>query len=259
VDKSDRNGRKFPLAGCPAKPLGVAMTDVEKIVWGIKLCGLDFDLEYWRDNLKKPFDPFVVQQGDEFILCALEFDSEKAVRARALPLIDVLNGVMRTATGAVYPVKYCGIYELGKDGWREVHIPLSPPSPITDLRGKINLDPVVPAPPPTQSKFQSWLQLSKQSDHLANALVYFGRGEWFDMYKAVECLEAFAGGESELKRKKWVKSTDLNLMKRTANCFHRHRRGAFEPPKNPMTLENARKMLAKLINCAFAELSARDV
>jgi hypothetical protein len=78
-------------------------------------------------------------------------------------------------------------------------------------------------------------------------------------YRPMPSLEAFAGGESELKRKKWVKSGDLSLMKRTANCLHRHRRGAFEPPENPMTLENARKMLAKLIKRAFAELSARDV
>ena len=113
--------------------------------------------------------------------------------------------------------------------------------------------------PRLRSNVQAWVELSEGSDHLTDALIYAGRGEWFDVYKAIECLEDFAGGESKLKRKKWVKSADLSLMKRTANCFHRHRRGAVAPPENPMTLENARKMLANLIKCAFAELSARDV
>ena len=127
------------------------------------------------------------------------------------------------------------------------------------MRAKLNVNFEVSASPPIRSNVQAWVELSEGSDHLTDALIYAGRGEWFDVYKAIECLEDFAGGESKLKRKKWVKSADLSLMKRTANCLHRHRRGAFEPPENPMTLENARKMLANLIKCAFAELSARDV
>jgi hypothetical protein len=234
---------------------GEAMTTDRK-AWGIKLCGHEFDLEYWRDTLKEPFDPAVVQQGDVFILHASEFqscDSAPAVLEKAIPLFDVLNGAMRTATGA-QPVRYCGIYELRADSWRESsHV--FPPSPITDLRAKLNMDPVIPAPPPTRSNVQVWMEISEKSDHLADALIYFGRGEWFDVYKAVECLEAFAGGgDSDLRLKKWIEPASLILLKRTANCFHRHRRGAFEPPKDPMTLEQARRMLAKLIECAFAEL-----
>jgi hypothetical protein len=229
----------------------------DRKAWGIKLCGHDFDLEYWRDILKEPFDPAVVQHGDDFILRAREFqscDSAPAVLEKAIPLFDVLNGAMRTATGS-HPVRWCGIYELGADGWRKSsHI--FPPAPITDLRAKINVDPVVAAPPPTRSNVQVWMELSQQSDHLTDALVYMGRGEWFDIYKAVECLEAFTGGgESSLKHKKWIKPEELTLMKRTANCFHRHRLGKYEPPENPITLEKARQMLAKLIECAFEEAS----
>ena len=233
------------------------MTDESK-VWGIKLCGHDFDLQDWRETLREPFDPAVVQQGDEFILCASEFqscDSAPVVLDKAIALFEVLNGAMRAAKGS-HPVRYCGVYELLPEGWRKSSY-VFPPAAITDLRARINVDPEVPAPPPTRSNVQAWVELSETSDHLTDALIYAGRGEWFDMYKAIECLEAFAGGgESDLRCKNWGASGDLTLMKRTANCFYRHRRGAYDPPKNPMTLDDARELLAKLIECAFAEVAA---
>ena len=70
------------------------MTDIEKVAWGIKLCGHDFDLQDWRETLKEPFDLAVVQQGDDFILRASEFqscDSAPAVLDKAIALIEVLN------------------------------------------------------------------------------------------------------------------------------------------------------------------------
>jgi hypothetical protein len=46
------------------------MTTSEK-AWGVGLSGRVFDLEDWRDTLKEPFDPWVLHEGDDFILCAL--------------------------------------------------------------------------------------------------------------------------------------------------------------------------------------------
>jgi hypothetical protein len=57
------------------------------------------------------------------------------------------------------------------------------------------------------------MDLSDRSDHLTDALIYFGRGEWFDIYKAIECLQAFAGGEPQLTAKQWAKPDDIILMK----------------------------------------------
>ena len=90
------------------------MTDESK-VWGIKLCGHDFDLQDWRETLREPFDPAVVQQGDEFILRVSEFqsgDSAPAVLDKAIALFEVLNGAMRAAKGSDVlamcgPLCYC--------------------------------------------------------------------------------------------------------------------------------------------------------
>src|SRR5712671_1835516 len=70
------------------------------------------------------------------------------------------------------------------EGWRQSSHGF-PPAAATDLRVRINVDPAVPAPPPTRSNVQAWVELSERSDHLTDALIYAGRGEWFDIYKAI--------------------------------------------------------------------------
>jgi len=235
------------------------MTDNEKVIWGIGLCGHRFDLEYWRDTLKEPFDPSVIQQGDIYILRSSEFalcDTAPAALGKAKPLIEILNGAMRAETRS-HPLGYRGVYELRPDGWRQTPHKF-PPLPPTNLRAKVyyDLEPRINPPPLNPSRPQAWMELSDRSDHLADALIYFGRGEWFDIYKAIECLEAFAGGDLQLKGKQWAKPNDIALMKWTANSLYRHRQGGFEPPPKSMTLEQARELLATLIGCAFDELRA---
>jgi hypothetical protein len=152
-------------------------------VWGVKLSGHVFDLEDWRDALREPFDPSVLQEGDEYFLRASEFqscDSAEEVLESAKVLLDVLNGAMRAATRA-HPVTYAGIYEFLPNGQRRR--PKFPPNPPTNLRGKFYSEtPMRSAPPLSPSSVQVWAKLSGLSDHLGDALVYVGRGGWFDIY-----------------------------------------------------------------------------
>jgi hypothetical protein len=230
-----------------------------KVVWGIGLRGHQFDLDYWRDTLKEPFDPSVTQQADIYILRSSEFascDTAPAALEKARPLIEILNGAMRAETGS-HPLSYRGVYELRSDGWRQTAHKF-PPNPPTNVRVKTNydLDPTVAPVPLNPSGPQTWMGLADRSDHLTDALIYFGRGEWFDIYKAIECLEDFAGGQQKVG--KWAKPADITLMKWTANSLYRHRLGGRAPPPKPMTLEQATKLLATLIGCAFDELRARS-
>jgi hypothetical protein len=51
-------------------------------------------------------------------------------------------------------------------------------------------------PPPQPSPAQQWVKVSGGDDLLADALTYFARGEWFDLYKVIECLKHKFGGEN---------------------------------------------------------------
>ena len=100
------------------------------------------------------------------------------------------------------------------------------------------------------------MSIAAEDDHLADALTYFARGDdWFDVYKALECLEMRFGGEEEFRSLGWADKGKIKLLKRTANSG-RHARKKFDPPPHPMERTEARDMLAKLMACAFLEASA---
>ena len=89
---------------------------------------------------------------------------------------------------------------------------------------------------------------------MADALIYFARGEWFDVFKAIECLEDRFGGEKVLKEFGWISRAEFKGLKQTANS-HRHRGGGKHTP-NQMALDlpQARELLAKMIQNAFSKL-----
>jgi hypothetical protein len=227
--------------------------------WGVKLFGHVFDLEDWRDTLKEPFDPWVLHEGDDFILCASEFqscNSKEEVLNSAILLIELLNGAMRAAKGT-HPLSLRGVYQYFPDGWRQPHPPFPFAAP-TNLRAKAyNVDGTPISSPPGRSNVQVWAELSETVDHLRDALVYIGRGGWFDIYKAIECLEDWAGGQKKLERRRWVDADELRLMKWTANSLRHRAGGKQQPPPKPISQERSMQLLAKLIECSFAEAKVR--
>jgi hypothetical protein len=68
----------------------------------------------------------------------------------------------------------------------------------------------------------------------SDASVHFARGDdWFDIYKALECLEMRFGGEEEFRSRGWADKGKIKLLKRTANSGRRARK-KFDPPPHPM-------------------------
>jgi hypothetical protein len=75
--------------------------------WGVYLLGHPFDLQDWADVLKQ-FDPWVVQDGKEFVLRWSGFDGFETasdVQKRAGFLVELLNGAMWIDRGT-RPVRF---------------------------------------------------------------------------------------------------------------------------------------------------------
>jgi hypothetical protein len=85
---------------------------------------------------------------------------------------------------------------------------------------------------PQPSEVQRWTTIADTDDRLAEALVYLGRGEWFDLYKAIECIEHGADGEAVLDKLAFIEVGELKRVKRRANSL-RHRRGGKHSPPRP--------------------------
>ena len=110
--------------------------------------------------------------------------------------------------------------------------------------------------PPEPSNPQRWLAIAAENELLADALTYFGRDDdWFDTYKALECLFGRFGGEKNFLALGWASANKIGLLKRTADSWRHSRRVRpnIVPPDPPMERTEARDLLAKLIACAFHE------
>jgi hypothetical protein len=82
--------------------------------------------------------------------------------------------------------------------------------------------------------------------------------DWLNLYKAYECLlELFS--EEDLKAKGWATGKDLELFRRNANYYHRHRyQPDIDPPSREMTVAEAASFLRQLVAKALDELSSEE-
>jgi hypothetical protein len=203
--------------------------------WGVHLTGHQFDLADWEEALMAPFEPWVERSQDLYVLRWTGFDGLQIseVHARAQALVEQLNGAMAAARGS-RPIRVNGVVQFDPAGTRHVHVmaamaAIEGRSSVSAIGRVIGPDGVVMSDAaPQPSEVQRWTTIADTDDRLADALVYLGKGEWFDLYKAIECIKDWAGGETALDKLGWIEPGELTRVKRTANSF-RHRRGGHPP------------------------------
>jgi hypothetical protein len=233
--------------------------------WGVVLAGDADDLEVWREALKQqsdPLHPWVTKAEAWLILRSSLLDSEATANAayeRAKELINEVNGAMRA-------IRQTGI--VGLDGVAEVFSdgrcrPVAIEQMVSAVRIREGFVATFlgadgkpkPDPEPRPSEVQRWLSIAAEDGLLADALIYFARcDDWFDVYKALECLEKRFGGEEKFLTLGWAAKGKIKLIKQTANSA-RHARKKFVPPPHPMERTEARDLLAQLMARAFHEAS----
>jgi hypothetical protein len=239
-----------------------------RIGWGALLAGDAFDLDDWQDALKHPFDPWVTAAEARLILRSSRLDGEATpdtAYKRAKTLMNEVNGAMRARYGT-WAVRLDGIAEIFSDGTHQPQVVgelgvMERPDKVkigdrlvADVFGPDGKPKPDPAPRPSDP--QRWLSIAAEDDLLGDALVYFARGDdWFDVYKALECLFGRFGGERKFLALGWADEDKIKLLKQTADTERRSRRGRPKvvPPDHPMERTEARDLLAKLMARAFLE------
>ncbi len=111
------------------------------------------------------------------------------------------------------------------------------------------------SPSPQPSEAQHCNKVAERDPLLAAALVHFGKSaNWFDIYKALECLLQKAGGERAFLALNWEPENEVRRLKRTADWernWARHAKPRGKPPKDPMGLEDAHGLLGRLLRRAL--------
>jgi hypothetical protein len=113
------------------------------------------------------------------------------------------------------------------------------------------------SPSPEPSEIREWIEISKTDDGLADALIHYSGPGWYDLYKSIESLEDWAGGERALQALDLISRDELKRLKQTANSFRHRKSRHHKPPPLPMTLQQARECLRVLIRDAFASAQSK--
>ena len=230
----------------------MAEAELTRVAWGIVLRGDVCELEDWKAALKQPFDPWVTEMKEGLILRSRQLEAATTnVEAYdlALPLMDRANGAL-AASHRARIVQLEAIAEVLSNGSCRRHFIMRADPGVVRIRAAMAVAVLGPdgtsiTAPPEASNAQRWLSIAATDDLLADALTFFGRGDdWFDTYKALECLMGrFGGGkESDFLALGWASAGKIKLLKQTADLWRHSPRGRPKvvPPPNPMGRTEAR-------------------
>lgn len=125
---------------------------------------------------------------------------------------------------------------------------------LTGLPPTILINGKPPPPPPPIP-----VEIALRDPRVALAFELFAREpNWYDLYKVLDVIEEDVGGEKVLERKGWAPASELKRFTATANNLTalgfeaRHARAAWQPPKTPMTLEDAVDLMRRVLNSWLA-------
>lgn len=89
-------------------------------------------------------------------------------------------------------------------------------------------------------------------------------GTWTGLYRLKEVIEDDIGGSKVMSQRMWVSGAQLTRFDRTANSpqasgdASRHGADRYEPPSNPMTLEEGRALVTKIVTSWLADRLRRS-
>ncbi len=251
--------RHLPDASFPA-PTGSIGRELRRIastaVWRVVLTGHPFDIETLQEQFPKG-DPRVVQDGDRYCLESADFDSLApdcvALMARAKALLAQMNGAARLVHPSLQGVEAGRI--VGPDAHEHVVVEVG----SIVGRGKVSVVGVRtdagPIPPPPPPAGQVALEAATGNADAGAALRLLGIGplDWVNLYRILDCVRNAVGGLEGIVSRGLSTRAELNRFTGTANSQKaigddaRHGPGREEPPKNPMTVNEARDLICRVV------------
>jgi hypothetical protein len=238
-------------------------------VWEVQIQGHASDLEHLARHFTAPPIVVVKHQQDGYLLTSDTFATRakaEDVRADGEQQLEILNGVLRFARSSHTRLTAGTVFRRYNDGTRDVFVHLRDGLLVRAELGELTVTttgsdgvtqvPVVPPPP--RSVAITRLALGDQS--VAKALRLFGNGatDWVDLYRLHEVMEADVGGERKLIHRGWGSARQLKRFKHSANSVTvagnaaRHGAEPGDPPKNPMSIDEAQAYVSYVLHAWFA-------
>jgi hypothetical protein len=230
-------------------------------MWLIQLAGDTTDLAALAQSLTGN-GTNISQEAEGYVLRSDQFassDDAGAVRQKAQELVAILNGACRLALDSVKPITVTGVYRQDEDGKRGIFVVLEPlvaharvlPPMLTLTRADGTVEEFHPAGPVKQ-----WVGMASDDESVAKVLRVLAGGalNWVDLYRVVEVIAHDVGGPDNIEANGWATKSSMRLFKHTANSpgalglAARHGAETTQPPKNPMTVSEARALVKSIVH-----------
>lgn len=215
-----------------------------KSKWGVELEAeprdMDNIVQKINGSVALKSDLFISRANSIYILRTNRWNTAKSivdVVALAKSIIDLIRGTIDLLE-CCGPIEIGTVFEFDADG-----------NIVTQHREtpfRIRIYPA-DANMVSAADFRRCLDVSMANDKLRMSFSAFSSDpDWFNVYKCIEALKRHYGDENKMLNAFPSLRSKISLIKRTANSY-RHTEGAFAPVANPMSLEDAGKVLRKVL------------
>lgn len=227
--------------------------------WRIKLSGEDSDLE----ELSKSFNSErlkIWKDGGNYILSSSDFNGiaeADIVLKKSEEILTFINAGSKVIQNLQKPINLSGIESLNENAkstqyiFPESIVSVAGVGRPTVLRdGKVEETCIY-------KELPNLVLLATQDKNVAEVLNYLntGNNEIVTLYKIYEIIKGDVGGEKSIRDNGWASRNKTQLFRRTANSPDamgdkaRHGVQKCQPPKNPMSLNEAKSLILHLVKC----------
>jgi len=226
--------------------------------WRVHLQGEQFDLQELKEILLGN-DPCIIEEQSNFYLTSKAWDkleSSREVNTQAKAYIQELENAAYLHYKDTTSLTIGGIIRLDDDGTRH-HILIAEAGHFNYRGGRVRFMGIASGEPDRiqgrpEHPVLKFLRKSK-NPLVKDALRFYRKGDWVNLYKAYEIVNDAVHGKRELVRRGWITKELLNRFTQTAQSRKalgddaRHASVKFIPPKNPMTINEAKTIVGSLL------------
>jgi len=224
--------------------------------WLIRVSGNPGELDQVAEFLA-PLGLKLIELGEEKYLVSSKFEAlsdARAVRDLANELLAVIDGMLIMTTGGSGNLRVGGVLRGERDKPPTQYvlpegIPSSSRCGIPTVHGVGQ-----PPPEPESHPFYRLLDFAERHEPARKVLRMLAARtlDWRILYSIYEVIENDAGGK--ISSRGWASENELSLFRRTANHpaaagdEARHGVLSAEPPAKPMSIEDGRALIKRLVD-----------
>jgi hypothetical protein len=222
--------------------------------WRIQLDGETIDLQLHQQAFGDS-DPRLTLEDGKYFVRSDEFDAldeAEAVRNQAKQIVRTMNKALHLHNRDTRPVAIGHVFRRESDGrWKgdvfaEANLHLRG---VFSVTGSDNTS----SSPPEEHRAIRFYRAAQGDQSIADALDFFARGDWVNLYKAFEIVRDSQGGGDNLVAAGWTTKGALSLFTQTAQSRAalgdeaRHASAKYIPPANPMSIHEAKAFVGNLL------------